>query len=439
MTRRVYQPRTISESNTNLYAYPETNKKIFKDVKFKQSQGKQNFNGVYQPNNAPAIVDCPKILPVTLLHSGSTNLIDATFEDYINNEFKKHFNGDIPKINSKSRSTSAKPNSNANSKKNIEYLNVNESINLVTKRNHVLISIDNEFFEFDTTKVTEIGISIYNPTYQKYSLFPHIINFHFIVEDYLPLRNGNYVPDNKMANITGESYIINLKDIPKALNYIFESLGNNKILVGHNVKGDIESFKFVNWTIPPIKVMDTMSLWTSLFGKNISIKSRLSFILEKLGIPSAYLHNGVNDAYYTLVAALMLCSIDLRNNLKCKIESKLNDDEIESNCGDVKSHIDAETNDNENNKDKNIENIENLPDVDSKEKSENQKTNATSIINKSGADQTPNIRLRCEISDTSISRKHPSSKLKHPPSNEFFKPVFYDEDELLRKLNELKL
>lgn len=337
------------------------------------------------------------------------------------------------------------------------YLSAKDSIELVNTREYTLVSIDNEFFERSTSKVIEIGISIYNPTYQRFSLFPHFLNFHFIIKEFINLRNGVFVPDSKMNNITGESIIISKDDVPKAMDIIFKTLGSKTCVVGHNISGDINSFKYLNYELPSyLKIIDTAKLWYSLVGSK-NAKSSLGFILDKLNIPHAFLHNGVNDAYYTLVVCLMLVSPELRNNLVFKRKQPILDqltkedepNEISVN-GRGSQPIDSSPTSNPS------LSLSKPPDVTgmSPEQADvvmkrylrkKKKAELKSKKNKNSAIKAfDTIKIRCSPDENAITNKNTKSfgksgKIKHPPSNFFFKPINYEEDLLVEKLEELKV
>lgn len=318
-----------------------------------------------------------------------------------------------------------------NNDSNYTYLSVQESIELTNKREYTLISIDNEFFERATSKVTEIGISIYNPTYQKFALFPHFFHIHFIIKEFINLRNGVFVPDSKMNNITGQSIIISKNNIGKAMSLIFEILGPKICIVGHNVSGDINSFKHLSYKIPTkFKVIDTVKLWYSFIG-NSSSKSSLSFILDKLGVPNAFLHNGVNDAYYTLVVCLILTSPELINNLIFKKKPTI----VETPVVVVESPTPPET------KQDPPDFSEFPPDVaEVKMKRwlrKMKKSEEKAKKKQQKGDERIDNYIRCSVDNSVIAQKNRRPNSKHPPVNRFFKPVVYDETELNKKLKEL--
>lgn len=316
------------------------------------------------------------------------------------------------------------------------FLSTKESIEIVNKREYNLISIDNEFYERSNKFVTEIGISIYNPKYQQFSLFPHILNIHFILKEHINKRNGKFVPDSKMNNITGQSIIISEKDVPRALKIIFDYLGAKTCLVGHNFKSDISSFKHVRFDVPlTYGVIDTSELWYSLMGSK-NVKSSLGFILDSLSIPCAFLHNGVNDAYFTLIACLMLTSPELRNNM---IFKKIKNDV--DKISDSESEAESVTTEQE------------MPDFsmytpeeqEIKKKRWIRKMEKKASSAKKKADKKvkkkvfEDIKIRCSLDEETILTKHKTNfgrKNENPPSNKFYKPKSYNETDLNDLLHE---
>ncbi|KAG7828127.1 hypothetical protein KL942_004202 [Ogataea angusta] len=204
-------------------------------------------------------------------------------------------------------------------------LSVADALALINTRKYNLLSIDVENYEWKQEHLLEIGLSIYKPSYQTHALFPHIVNFHIILEEGLKYANRRFVPNNRLNNITGQSIIANKAQAQNIMQKVFDDVDLAKtIVVGHGFASDLRLFR--NWGLEfpqHVKIADTMKLWSSLLpsGK----KGSLSYILDKLGIPYAYLHNAVNDSYYTLVACLMLASPETRNNLV--IEEKQIDQE----------------------------------------------------------------------------------------------------------------
>ncbi|ODV62122.1 uncharacterized protein ASCRUDRAFT_33334, partial [Ascoidea rubescens DSM 1968] len=201
----------------------------------------------------------------------------------------------------------------------LDYDKLKRWISICNDKKTVLISIDLEVFERSHSSCTEFGIAIYDPINQKNSPFPDIINLHFLIKENIKLYNTQYVPNNKHRFINGVSYVVDNNSIKLILDTIVNYYQGftNIAFVGHHFSSDqafiSKSFKF-SIDSDKYDIIDTSSIWQmTATGKN-ALKSKLSYVLYKLGIPGVYLHNGANDAYYTLIAALKLCDPELRIN-----------------------------------------------------------------------------------------------------------------------------
>lgn len=409
---------SLSHPFPNQNSYPDTNTMIMNPYSEQKSLA-GNFVA-----HKPTIQDAPDLSQQTqMLKLEDPNI---AYEEYIKSQAAHSINS----LDQKWRKKNTRKLENVHN-----FLSVEEAINVVNLREYTLVSIDNEFYEQSKKNVIEVGVSIYRPQYQKFALIPHITNFHFIIKEAVHLRNGRFVPDSKMSNITGESYVISIKEIPQALDLIFEKLGPKSIIVGHSVKGDLDSFQYLHWKPPMLDVIDTSSLWLSLFESR-EVKYRLSYILEKLSVPNSFLHNGVNDAYYTLIVCLMLCSADLRNNLKLSMKSSMSEPASET---EADSESDLESTDE----------YEMEPQTESSSEPSTESLTASSIIQKESETKSKRVsrkakpvRFRCDASDEAIERKYgqgSSRKVLNPKSNYFFKPVSYAQNDLIRRLDELSL
>lgn len=444
-TAPVDQDPSLAHPFPNYSSFPETNAMVMNP--FHEMKVRQDLEGFVGHSVAPSP-------PATLVGAGTPQSPTADTETSFSKYLETHLERSLGAMDARFRTRNKRlPLSRAT-----QFLSAEDAIRYVNQREYNLVSIDNEFYERSTEHVIEVGVSIYRPAFQKHALFPSTTNFHFIVRETLPLRNGVFVPDSKMSNITGESYVIGRSEVPKALDAIFEHLGPKTLIVGHSVKGDLDSFKDFNWTPPLLGVVDTTTLWFSLFGSN-HIKSRLGYVLDKLGVPHAYLHNAVNDAYYTLVACLMLCSTDLRNNLKMTVVPEVGAESSASES-DVDADADGDTSVSVSDSDSEVQSI-NMAGMTLQSSSETDLSTSTSteplaqapslaptsIINKAKPplkkktrQPRPAVRLRGDISDEAIDRKFANDKkLLNPRSNYFFKPVKFSHEELLRRLNELTL
>lgn len=198
----------------------------------------------------------------------------------------------------------------------------------IYNREKILFCIDVEAWEKDTKVVTEIGVAVYDPRFQRNSIVPHIRLVHIIIEETQHLKNGRYVP-NHTHNFNGqESYILNNEDaillVQQLVDYYFDP-GLSEIetaFVGHDVRGDIKWLTELGLELPQFEVIDTQKLFAITHGKQ---GGSLKNLLRAVQQPHAFLHNAGNDAYYTVI--LCLCLSDPEYRKSCKIDTA---DNIES-------------------------------------------------------------------------------------------------------------
>lgn len=181
-----------------------------------------------------------------------------------------------------------------------------------------LVAIDVEAWEKNLKKVTEIGISVYDPRLQSDSPFPLIKTFHLIVKENLQFNNGKYVPDNKKKFMGGTSRVLSFKESKEFVQLIVEQYINvsGGALVGHQIDGDIKWLKSIGVRLPDaVECVDTLKIHS--FSR--ATGGTLRGILRTVGIPHANLHNAANDAYYTLLAALAYCDPAFRTHYNLDI------------------------------------------------------------------------------------------------------------------------
>lgn len=183
-------------------------------------------------------------------------------------------------------------------------------------RERPLVAIDVEAWEKDTKNVTEIGIAIFDPQVLKCSILPVIKTYHLIVKEHKKLFNGRFVPDNKHKFMGGKSYELTLDEGKKFTDAIIDNYINerNGVLVGHHIESDIKwlsslGVSFANNT----KILDTAKLYKLTRSSGGTLRG----VLRLVNIPHGHLHNAANDAYFTLLAALVYCDPNTRriNNL----------------------------------------------------------------------------------------------------------------------------
>ncbi|EDO19132.1 hypothetical protein Kpol_2000p100 [Vanderwaltozyma polyspora DSM 70294] len=263
-------------------------------------------------------------------------------------------------------------------------------IKSISLRSSILFSVDIEAFERNSKIVTEIGISIYDPRENKYSITPFIRSYHLIVEESLFLRNSKIVGDHKNCFLHGESLVMPLlgcvEFIQSLINFYMlprteEDKTWERAFVGHDIIGDLKWLLQMGVTIPglffddlfsknkerynstkkntnknnskgnkqdnkegkpyanpsndilnerddsrlknknPMKPnlgyigrsdifeFDTANIYKTCYGE---IGCGLGTMLRLFNIPHSYLHNGGNDAYYTLQILMRIGDINFR-------------------------------------------------------------------------------------------------------------------------------
>lgn len=197
---------------------------------------------------------------------------------------------------------------------------LNEGKKIVSDRSAIFLSLDLEMWERNPSRLTEIGIAIYDPSEQppkaSKSAFPVIKAGHYIVKENFSCYNGRFVPDHKCHFSYGQSLVLSTTDCRRTLEDIVEHYkakarkqGRAMMLVGHDVKGDVSLLRKNGFKFEEFKVIDTLKLWKA----NPSAEfGALSKVLKYLNIPHGLLHNAGNDAYLTLQLMLCLCDPEYR-------------------------------------------------------------------------------------------------------------------------------
>jgi DNA polymerase III epsilon subunit-like protein len=197
---------------------------------------------------------------------------------------------------------------------------LNEGKKIVSERSAIFLSLDLEMWERQPSRLTEIGLAIYDPTDQppntSKAAFPVIKAGHYIVKENFKCYNGRFVPDHKCHFSYGQSLVLSIKDCRRALEDIVEHYkvkarqeNRTLMLVGHDVKGDVTLLRRNGFKFEDFKVIDTLSLWKA----NPSAEfGALAKVLKYLNIPHGLLHNAGNDAYLTLQLMLCLCDTEYR-------------------------------------------------------------------------------------------------------------------------------
>lgn len=185
------------------------------------------------------------------------------------------------------------------------------------------LAIDCEAFEFAQNKITEIGVSVLDtrdltgiePGADAANWLAQIKTRHLRIKEYQKLVNKKFIKGCPDKFNFGNSEFIYLNQIRNVLTEIFNNpagvdaptFDKRKIvLVGHDVKSDIDYLKNINFSPYAsgriVGSMDTLKL----SGSSKSTTVGLERLLRGLGADPINLHNAGNDAAYTLQAIVMI-------------------------------------------------------------------------------------------------------------------------------------
>ncbi|PRT53718.1 hypothetical protein B9G98_01338 [Wickerhamiella sorbophila] len=172
-------------------------------------------------------------------------------------------------------------------------------------------SIDCEFFERTPSLITEIGLSVVEIDRIKPFCLPPIRNYHLVrKEGFEKTRNFKYVPDHRGYSATATSVTLPMERNREHFKEILEYWINRSksrdsffVYVGHGVLQDMDVLRKNEFYLPANYVLDTSILWCYPLQK---YQVSLFDIMTEMGLQQRFLHNGVNDAYITLQAAVNL-------------------------------------------------------------------------------------------------------------------------------------
>lgn len=107
-----------------------------------------------------------------------------------------------------------------------------------------------------------------------------------------------------------KSEFIGIKDMLATVTSILQPLGpdgerRKVVLVGHDIKSDISLVKNIGFHVTDDMFVDIVD--TQFFHQHLHMKTQqsgLKYVLTDLGIKHYFLHNGGNDAMYTLQAMI---------------------------------------------------------------------------------------------------------------------------------------
>jgi len=153
--------------------------------------------------------------------------------------------------------------------------------------NKRLLCIDVESFEYDHSKIIEIGFCVWHNN--------HTVYHHYVVAENAKYRNSKFVPDNREHFLFGVTSCISMSDIMVLL---INEANKCDYVVGHAVDGDIAWLSNHGYT-NTLNVFDTSLIARCIKDFHKRTPSLKDLIIH-FGESPDYLHNGGNDAAYTM-------------------------------------------------------------------------------------------------------------------------------------------
>jgi hypothetical protein len=144
---------------------------------------------------------------------------------------------------------------------------------------------------------------------------PKIHCRHFIVEDHLLLSNGKFVPDNRTKFNFGQSEYVAERDLYWHITELIDPIlisGQRLYVAGHTINQDIRWLKGVGVELElgDVTFCDIGLAYQASRGAHQLTK--LERMLHSFDIPGENLHNGANDAYYSLRVCLEMMATEER-------------------------------------------------------------------------------------------------------------------------------
>jgi len=160
-----------------------------------------------------------------------------------------------------------------------------------------LFCMDLEMYEH-TGCITEIGVSTWDYNTDKLEVY------HYIVKEHYDKRNGIYVPDNKDNFQYGNSELLSLDEIKTK---VYKLVQESDHLVGHAFKNDIGFLQNIGYTHKK-EVFDTQNIAPLYLLENDrhSLERVVKAVMKE---EPKFLHNGGNDAYYTMKSLLAMLDL----------------------------------------------------------------------------------------------------------------------------------
>jgi len=188
-----------------------------------------------------------------------------------------------------------------------------------SSREKVFIALDVEWDEKNPETILEIGMAILD--LREGHLHPNrfppstwsIRVRHFIIRENIGVENSRHVRSNKFRFMFGKSYITSLSNAVDRVDLILDEYNDDEIvLVGHHMSQDLDRLREIgiNTDYPHL---DTSSLERAYSRRVNGYKYSLKNICENLEIPyyrPDKLHNGGNDAFFTMAIFSKMCCVE---------------------------------------------------------------------------------------------------------------------------------
>ncbi|KAL7627054.1 hypothetical protein AAE478_003830 [Parahypoxylon ruwenzoriense] len=182
------------------------------------------------------------------------------------------------------------------------------------------ICVDIEAWEKAPNVVTEVGLAVLDtkdtvgipPGRNGQGWFQLMKCYHFIIREHKGKVNRRYVKGCPDSFGFGDSEIVRMKDIGRAVGAI---IGDNEsedrrpvIMVGHSIGQDLNYLRKVGYNIWGVRhfsdEIDTQMMFQRL-EKSPNVRG-LAVVCDELEIPGENFHNAGNDAAYTLRAMVTM-------------------------------------------------------------------------------------------------------------------------------------
>jgi hypothetical protein len=186
-------------------------------------------------------------------------------------------------------------------------------------RNAICVGLDAEWYEYDSTYITELGISIMDPNFVQdfsspYGPLRSMVTHHVRIKENAHLINWELCRGYPAKFQFGATSFADMEQTRKVLRDAFiryDTHGHLRpvIFVGHAVDNDVKMIKErFDLDIERLGVV-VATVDTQVLADEAELterKVRLTDLLGKFEIEEKYLHNAGNDIVCTMVAALVM-------------------------------------------------------------------------------------------------------------------------------------